>query len=649
MDIPPQGVEHEELHEPVIESISRVVVLDGGGQYVDLIKKACERLGYPTDVLPIDTDLETIEQKYGAVFISGGPGTAGIEGHKQTDPRLWESDLPVFGSCLAVHDLVVSNGGTISSREYRNEGRITTSVDVHHPLFDGVKDKQQALFTHGNFVETVPEGFDVIAEHEKNGDRVITGLARGNKMAVQFHPEVFDDTPQGYDMIRNFFRNVTELPPDQEFLEEYMTKLVERKEAEIRERVGDKTVIGFISGGIDSLVAAKLAERVIDPDKLKLYYVDNGFMRDEDESVIDELEQQGFHVEKIEAAEEFENTMATLEDGTEIGPMITTMNPEHKRALMGIGFVRIEARIRNDLGLTEDDAVLMQGTNAADRIESGHSKGGGSTARIKLHHNMIPEVRELNPLEPIDDLFKNEVRELAVWLGIPEDVAYRHPFPGPGNSLRILGLEPGGYEEASEEEARIIREAVTNFASEHDLDLKAERLPVRNVGVGGDERSEIAAVAVEGEIDPEIMGELAETILSDHGSITNRMVYKIAGDPIDEMEPVENTTFTEEVRETQKAACRIGFEEMRNFGILRDISQMPVVMIPMGEDGEQRSIVLRPVFTETFMTARALLPEVDLPAEFFNTVANRILREVPGISHVFVDITDKPPGTIEWE
>jgi GMP synthase (glutamine-hydrolysing) len=620
---------------------SRVAVLDAGGQYVDLVKKAAMRLGYPADVLPLDTPLGKLEGKYQAIIISGSPANPHQTDVPMPDTELWKSKLPILGICYGLQAMVLAGGGKVAQKPIREDGRVTTQVDTTHPLFQGTKADFTGLFTHGVFVTEVPADFSVIGSHHlSDGSTGYSAIAKGNRVGVQFHPEVFDDTPEGYELFRNFFINIAKLQPDEAFHTKQLQSLIEKKRVEIKQKVKGRKVIAFMSGGVDSSVAGALAESVVD---LEAFYIDNGFMRDEDEQVIDFLKQHiGMDVKKIDATETFTKATITI-DGKTHGPLETVSDPQIKRRIIGKTFIDVQNEIIADFGLKADEVALLQGTNAADRIESGYSTGDSHTETIKTHHNLVPEARELDPIEPLDDLFKDEIRDLGAELGLPEDIVWRQPFPGPALAIRILHARTGKYQLHSEAEQK----EVQDYAEKHNL--TAMLLPVRSVGVGGDERSHLSAVALQGKTDWETLANLAHGLPSHFRGKINRVVYALSDTPIKDFSVTE-TSASADVRGQLRHADRIVFEEMRSFDLLRKITQFPVVLLPLGfgKTGS-RAIVLRPVATSTFMTVQAMVPGRDLPEEFIQKSTDRILKEVPGISQVLIDLTNKPPGTTEWE
>ncbi len=644
-----QPIPAEELHGgEVIGRPQVVAILDAGGQYVDLVKKASERLGYAAEVVPLDTPINILEQQYKALIISGSPANSQETDAPMPDPAVWESDMPVLGICYGMQAMAGAFGGSVERGLLRQDGRVKTSVDTKHPLFQDTKADQQALFTHGNFVTQVPDNVEVIGKHELGETTVYSAISRGNKVGVQFHPEVFDDTPEGYQIFKNFLGNIAGLEPDPELINDQTEAWIAKARAEIRKQAGDKHVIAFVSGGVDSSVATKLAASEIDSDKLHAYYIDNGFMRDEDDAVIDLLRHLGIPVMKVEAEDYFMN--ATMEeDGNIVGPLSEVMDPQKKRQIIGKAFIEVQNQLVASLGLEE--ALLLQGTNAADRIESGHSKGGTHTALIKTHHNQVKEVQDLKAqgllLEPLDELFKDEVRTVGRFLSLPPEVVDRHPFPGPGTAIRILCARSNRFEKPDRQIEVDIHKFVTSNTPSHYIDSKL--LPIRNVGVGGDERSHVSAVALQSSASWETLHELAVKLPARFRDHINRVIVAVGEGKIDELR-MTPTFLTSAARNQLRHADRIVFEEMRETGVIDMAKQVPVVLLPLsfGKEGD-RSIVLRPVMTSTFMTVQAMLPERDMPTYFVHRTAERIQQEVPGISQVFLDLTGKPPGTTEWE
>ncbi|HXE09847.1 MAG TPA: gamma-glutamyl-gamma-aminobutyrate hydrolase family protein [Verrucomicrobiae bacterium] len=627
---------------------NRVAILDAGGQYVDLVRKAALRQGFPADVLPLDTPRGNIEGKYGAIIISGSPASSHEETAPQPDTDIWQSPLPILGVCYGMQAMVMAHGGEVVRNAIREDGRVTTQVDTTHPLFTGIKRDFTGLFTHGDFVARVPLDFETLGSHTlSDGSIAYSAIALGNKIGVQFHPEVFDDTPEGYQLFRNFLEGIAGLKPDAKFLESQLKGIIKTKQAQIKKAADGRHVIAFVSGGVDSSVAATLAAGVIPADRLHAFYIDSGFMRDEDDMVIDALKEAGLPVNKVDAVADFEKATTQIGNKT-VGPLVNVTDPEEKRKIIGKTFIDLQNKLLAELKLKE--ALLLQGTNAADRIESGHSTGDSHTMTIKTHHNQVKEVQELKErgllLEPIDDLFKDEVRELGRQLGLPEDLVERQPFPGPGLAIRIIASRRSA--KLAEPPAEEIE--IEAFVSVQPATAKPHLLPIRSVGVGGDERSHLSVVALENnDLSGDDLAKLAHALPAHFRETVNRVIYALKPGPLGE-HTITKTLLGADVREQLRQADRIVFEAMRSADLLGDIKQFPVVLLPLsfGKTGE-RSIVLRPVITSTFMTVQAMLPGRDLPEGFLSGIADRILKEVPGITQVFLDITNKPPATTEWE
>lgn len=639
---------------------SRVAILDAGAQYVDLIQKACVRLGFDADILPLDTPFAEIEDKYGAFLLSGGPASTHSEGSPMPDPALWQTEKGVLGICYGQQAMAQAFGGQVETGLARQDGSVKTEVNPDHPLFSRTKKEIVALFTHGDFVTKVPEGFEVIGEHElSDGQQVVSAMAKDNFAAVQFHPEVFDETPHGYDIFQGFLEDMCKLKPDTEMLEARAASDYEDRKRAIAEKASERHVIAFASGGVDSTIATLLAAEVIEPSKIHIYYFDNGFMRDEDNDVIEQLRSIGIDIQPIDATYQFENATITLEDGSISPPLIDVTDPKLKREISGATFAKLKDQIAASLGFDTTEVMLLQGTNAADRIESGYSLAGGKvTEQIKLHHNQVKGIKDMEVagllIEPLNDLHKDEIRRIGEHMRLPDDIVWRQPFPGPGLAIRILCYRLGEYEQPSYQLEGWAKNYVDKVVQEISpgTSMNARLLPTRSVGVGGDSRSYVLPVALEGPRDWDTLIALSQgdkSIPSNSGKTINRVVYALGEGSLDFMDMTETTLGLEE-RVQLRHADHIVFEEMRRFGLMRQISQLPVVLLPLSFDGRgKRSIVLRPVTTSTYLTAKAMVPGRDVDPEFIEQAAKRILSEVPYISQVFLELTNKPPATTEWE
>ena len=622
---------------PSTRKLCRVAILDMGGQYIDLVKKAVERQGFPADVLASKTPFSQLQSRYGAIIISGSPANSSNEADlPYPDPQtLDQQDIPILGICYGMQVMAKHFGGSVQKGSIREDGRFVTVVDTTHPLFKGAKKEQSALFTHGDFVTDVPSDFRIIGQHQlADGTRAISSIARGSKVGVQFHPEVFDDTPEGYEIFRRFLCDIADLVPDPAFTKHHLNEFVAKSRAQLRTQAAGRDVIAFVSGGVDSSVALTLASKAIPAEKLHAFYIDNGLMRNEDNTVIEMLSQAGIDVQRYDATKLFLNA---LRGG---------VDPQEKRHTIGRLFVEVQNKILTELNLKE--ALLLQGTNAADRIESGYSKGSQHTETIKTHHNQVAEIQELKArgllLEPLDDLFKDEVRAVGMHLGLPEDMVHRQPFPGPGLAIRIICSQKTTGTDSS------LNQRLVKYVKEQDPAYRAALLPMRSVGVGGDERSYSNACLIWGVNDSADIRKLGTKIPAHFRGAINRVLFRLADTDATALIHPTPTSITKDSLVQLRAADHIVLEEMRAHKILRQIQQCPVGLLPfsLGKLGE-RTIVIRPVQTSTFMTVQAMLPDEDLPFHFFEACERRIISEVQGIHDVFFDATNKPPATTEFE
>jgi GMP synthase (glutamine-hydrolysing) len=627
---------------------SRIAILDAGAQYVDLIRKAVSRLGFNVDVLPLDTEPLQLEKNYDAFIISGGPASTHAAGAPMPQPDFWQTAKPTFGICYGQQAMALALGGEVQTGVKRQDGVVTTQVDVTNPLFSNVKADTTALFTHGDFVTKLPAGFAAIGSHKLDKQTVYSAIAKDNLWAVQFHPEVFDETPEGYEIIRNFLTKCAGLKPDQTLLDSHTDILVRDLTQKIVAAVGKRHVVAFASGGVDSTVATLLATKCLPQDKLHIFYIDNGFMRREDDDVIAMLQKIGVPVQAVNAVNDFAEAQAVI-DGKLTEPLIRATDPEIKRKIIGQKFVEIRDDLTQSLNLQLEETILLQGTNAADRIESGHSKGGQVTDVIKTHHNQVQGIKDLQAagllIEPLDELFKDEIRRLGEHMGLPEAVVWRQPFPGPGLAIRLLASKSEQPDKSDAHKTKIIQQ----YLDKQNGEVVAQVLPVRSVGVGGDARTHASALALQGEASWEEWAALAKDLPARYRGQVNRVVIALGENPITAL-AITPTDLSQATADQLRQADSIIFTEMRRLKLLKNIKQCPVVLLPVsfGKQGE-RSIVLRPVTTSTFMTVQAMVPGKDLPDGFIERCTDRILKEVPGISQVFLDLTNKPPATTEWE
>lgn len=459
-----------------------------------------------------------------AIVLSGGPASVYGPASPQLDPGIVKSGLPVLGICYGLQAIAFTLGGKVQSAEDREYGRANlSSVAVDSWLLQGISPGAQVWMSHGDKVIGLPEGFRATASTE---DTIFAAFESEDHRicGVQFHPEVVH-TPDGTKILKNFLYHIAELAADWT-----MASFIETTCSEVRERVADSHVVAALSGGVDSSVMVALLHRAIGA-QLHPIFVDNGLLRkNEAKEVLSTFRDKlGIQLDAVDASERF------------LGKLRGVTDPERKRRIIGEEFIRV---FEEESANFPNAKYLAQGTLYPDVIESVSFKGGPS-ATIKSHHNVggLPERMHLELIEPLRELFKDEVRELGAELGVPESIIWRHPFPGPGLAVRILG-------EVTPERVAVLQEADA-IAMEEIRKAGLYRgiwqafvvlLPVRSVGVMGDERTyeHVAALrAVEATdgmtadwypIPHETLGVISNRIINEVRGI-NRVVYDISSKP----------------------------------------------------------------------------------------------------------------------
>jgi len=510
-----------------------VLVVDFGAQYAQLIARRVREAQVYSEVVPHTAPVaELLARDPLAIVLSGGPSSVYADGAPAIDPALFEAGVPVFGICYGFQAMAQALGGEVAhtgTREFgrtelgANGGVLHADLPARHPVW----------MSHGDSVTAAPPGFTVTASSD--GAPVAAFEDRARRFAgVQYHPEVAH-SPHGQEILRRFLHDIAGLRPSWT-----IASIVDEQIAGIREQIGESgRAICGLSGGVDSAVAAALVQRAIG-DRLTCVFVDHGLLRAGERGQVerDFVAATGVKLVTVDAADRFLDALADVTD------------PEQKRKIIGREFIRVFEQAERDLRAAGDYRFLVQGTLYPDVVESG---GGSGAANIKSHHNVggLPDDLAFELVEPLRELFKDEVRRVGLELGLPETIVHRQPFPGPGLGIRIIGA------------------------------VNAARL------------------------------------------------------------------------EILRAADAIAREELTAAGLDRDIWQCPVVLLAdvhsVGVQGDFRTyghpVVLRPVSSEDAMTA----DWTRLPYDALERISTRITNEVPEVNRVVLDVTSKPPGTIEWE
>ena len=497
-----------------------ILVVDFGGQYNQLIARRVRENHVYCEIVPYTISADKIkEMNPKGIIFTGGPNSVYGEDAPQIDKNIFELNIPILGICYGAQLMAHTLGGNVKTATVREYGKTDVELQVNNKLFEGISEKQ-CWMSHTDFIENAPEGFEIIGQ---TSECPVAAMCNEERMlyGVQFHPEV-KHTLFGEKMITNFLYNVCKVAGDWS-----MASFAEEKIKEIKEKVGDKKVLCALSGGVDSSVAAVLVHKAVGK-QLTCVFVDHGLLRKDEGDQVEEIFRKGFDMNliRVNAQDRF------------LGKLKGVSDPERKRKIIGEEFIRVFEEESNKLGEID---FLVQGTIYADVVESGTN----TSATIKSHHNVggLPEDLTFELIEPLRELFKDEVRAVGEELGIPHHLVWRQPFPGPGLAIRVLG-------EVTEEKLEIVREADAIFREEVALNgLESEIwqyfacLPkIQSVGVMGDERTYCHTVALRAvtssdgmtsdwaRIPYEVLDKVSRRIVNEVKGV-NRIVYDVTSKP----------------------------------------------------------------------------------------------------------------------
>lgn len=606
---------------------SRIAVVDFGGQYAHLIASRIRRLGAFSEIVQ-PAELTPVKAKeFKGIIYSGGPESVYDTGAPFADPAVLDAGIPVLGICYG-HQLIMHQlGGRVNRSDSREYGPAALNVKESRGLLENAQSGKTVWMSHGDEVIGLPDGF-----HKSGSTADCAYAAVSNKekkiYGIQFHPEV-THTDEGELYLTNFIK-ICGLQGSWD-LEDFLRRELERLKSETK----DKKVFFLVSGGVDSTVAFAMLSKALQDDqgdvhhRLKGLLVDTGYMRLNEAGMVEQaLSHHGIDLIIENASDQFYNGLASVAE------------PEKKRAVIGRMFLEVQANRVKSLGLNPDEWMLGQGTIYPDTIESGATS---SSHTIKTHHNRVEEVARLMEkgmvIEPLKDLYKDEVRKIGSLLGLPGEIVNRHPFPGPGLAVRCLCTDDDSGETVR---AQKIKTTDIPLAGQED---KIYKLPVSSVGVQGDQRTYAHPALIVSDSHALHLLETAR-VLPNRLHDINRVLYTVKADGnIEEYILFHNKYATAERIRFLQQADDIADRIQRKYGLYEKIWQFPVVLLPFGQpDSGRESIVLRPIESVDAMTARPFMIEADI----LNEMAGEIM-DTGSCSAVFFDLTSKPPGTIEWE
>ena len=593
-------------------------VVDFGGQYAHLISSRVRRLGAYTEILSNEESLEKYKE-YAGIILSGGPNSVYEKDSPQIDPKVLELGIPILGICYG-HQLVMKVlGGKVESSANREYGPAILEIEDNTlNIVKGFSFKEKIWMSHGDEVVSLPSGFKPFGRTDHcryagvyNSEKKIFG--------IQFHPEV-THSEKGLVFLGNFVSicGLSNTWGIEQFLE--------AKLSEIKAEANNNNVFMLISGGVDSTVSYLLLAKALGSERVKGLLIDTGFMRkNEIENLRHKLHDLGVD---LLVSDESERFYSALHQKSE---------PEEKRKIIGQLFIDCKNDVAEKFHLSDAKWLLGQGTIYPDTIESGGTK---HSHKIKTHHNRVQAVLDLmekgRVLEPIRDLYKDEVRELGTMLGLEKNWVIRHPFPGPGLAVRMLSSHE--YNGFNNQEG--LAKVITRFPN-----LQSKILPVQSVGVQGDQRSYSACVVLNDSLSDWGKYDEASSLITNLVKGVNRIVLLPF---VKDLSKVEFHFSKIELDRVHSDILRevddIVWNHLVEYNLVEAIWQMPVVLVPVGAAKGKFSIVLRPVESEEAMTANFY----PMDKNVLQSLCDKI-QKVESISYVFYDITNKPPGTIEWE
>ena len=625
-------------------SREKIVVLDFGSQYAHLIAKRFRMLGYYSEIALPSADVSTFENVKGIVF-SGGPSSVYDEKVPEFNSKILDLEIPILGLCYGHYIVQQGYNGKIGKAAVGEFGFSTLELNdkVKCPLFEGIEKNQQVWMSHQDGVFELGDGFETVGS-TKDCKYAATQNLEKKRFSLQFHCEV-KDTPCGNQIFENFAKYCE---MSQNWDQDTVLQIILEQ---IKTQAEGKNVLLFLSGGVDSTITFALLNKALGQDRVLGLHIDNGFMRKNESKNVD-IAYRKFGFENFiveDASESFLKAIAGLSD------------PQKKRMAVGENFITVRNEVVAKQHLDEDKWLLAQGTLYPDIIESGGTKNSHT---IKTHHNRVQGIQDLIArgliIEPIRDLYKDEVRAIGKKLGLDDELVMRHPFPGPGLSINVLCNDGKSWTSKDDEELAASKKELEEikldmFCAHCTQDLKRTVLPVRSVGVQGDFRTyrfpALLTFKDEGNGFYHFPGkrekiEECSSTITNAAKFLNRTCIKLYQKPSVKDEDLKlQEGFCDKRRLDQlREVDNIVLTELHKSGWYNKIFQHLTIDLPYASAEDKATFVLRPVISEDVMTARfAMLPE-----EILYTIVLTIAA-LDFVDAVDFDSTNNPPATVGWE
>ncbi len=618
-----------DIKQALKEIRGAIAVIDFGGQYAHLIASKIRRLGaYSEILLPEDFFKKNIEF-YKGIILSGGPASVYEENSPKISLRIFSLGVPILGICYG-HQLIVHTlGGFVKQSKVQEYGATSLTLLNSSLLLHGIKQNSTVWMSHADEVQSLPKGFSVVG-YTKNCYYAAIENSEKKIFGLQFHPEVYH-TEEGNKILKNFIK-ICNLS-DTWNLKSYLENLVQF----LKTHLENKKVFFLLSGGVDSTVAYTILSKVLDNEHLFGVLIDTGFLRHREIQIIQEtLKKIPIHIYIEDAKEIFFQRLQNVFD------------PEEKRKIIGELFIEVQKKVLEKFQLNTENWILGQGTIYPDTIESGATK---FSHKIKTHHNRAPIIEKLLSknlvVEPLRDLYKDEVREIGKLLNVPEEIIYKHPFPGPGLAIRCLC---SNQQKSDSEVIHNLSSSIRQIADR--LSVEIFKLPIYSVGVQGDKRSYSHPAAIvfrsredfHKHFDWDFLFNLAREIPNQY-KFFNRVILHVPNS----YQKNFNLTLKESYLTKQRIQLLQEIDDIVYQFLLEkkkyyEIWQFPVILVPLVDSKGKESIVLRPVVSKDAMTADVYRIDLLLLLELSERIYKTDL-----ISNIFYDLTTKPPATIEWE